>query len=74
MHLWEGLSVYRTLAQSRRKARGVPFLGQHVAILDVPDDGPIRYERTTRSSGHFTLWGDAEAIAACIVAVVPVNE
>jgi hypothetical protein len=74
LRLWDGISVYQRLAQARRKARGVPGLGRYIAILDIPEGSHIRYERTSRSSGHFTLWGDAEAIAACLVTVVLVDE
>lgn len=34
--------------------------------------GEIRAERTTNSLGHYTLWGDAVAILAFVVAVRPV--
>lgn len=57
--LQDGLSVYATLAQARRKARASPALGSYVATLDIPDDAHVIYERTLTSSGHHTLWGDA---------------
>ena len=74
IRLRTGISVYGTENQARRKALDYPFLGRYLAVLDVPEGGSLRFERTTRSRGHHTLWGDPDAIAACVVAVVPVIE
>jgi hypothetical protein len=71
--LWEGLSVYATESQARRKARGMPALGGFIAAVDLPERGPIRYERTLRSSGHHTVWGDAALLLSRVVSVVPVE-
>ena len=64
-----GISVYATENQARRKALDYPHLGQQIAVLDIPDEGPNRFERTTRSRGHHTLWGDAAEIRSCVLAV-----
>ncbi len=73
LRLHDGLSVYATLAQARRKAKAFPVLGGYIAVLRVDDDGPITCERTLQSSsGHHTLWGDAEALLGCVEAVVAV--
>jgi hypothetical protein len=69
-----GVSMYGTENQARRKAVDYPHLGRYIAVLDVPGEGPLRIERTTRSRGHHTLWGDPRAILACLVAVIPVSE
>ena len=71
--LWDGLSVYATLAQAQRKARQSPMIGAYVAELRLPDDVTIRVERTTREAGHHTVWGPAERILACVVEVVPAD-
>jgi hypothetical protein len=72
--LYEGLSVYATLAQARRKARDLPVLGDYVAELRIADDALIRVERTLRSSrGHHTVWGDPEDLLHSVVAVVAVE-
>jgi hypothetical protein len=68
-----GLSMYRTLAQARRKARAFPFLGGFISTVPIPSDAPFQVERTTASAGHHTVWGDAEALLACVVAVQPVT-
>jgi hypothetical protein len=72
LRLWDGLSVYATLAQARRKARGAPYLGRYVATLRIPDRAPARLERT-RGPGHHTLWADPAAALGWVVAVVPVD-
>ena len=55
--LWTGISVYRSLRQAQDKAFDYPALGRYVATMDVPDEAPIRAERTLSSRGHYTLWG-----------------
>lgn len=68
--LWSGISVYATEAQARRQALAYPFLGPYLARLEIPDTGPIRFERTTRSRGHYTLWGEPGALLACVVVTI----
>src|SRR5438067_2493507 len=70
--LESGLSMYRTLAQARRKARAFPFLGRFVATVRIPTGQSFVTERTTASAGHFTVWGNPQALLAYVVAVDPV--
>jgi hypothetical protein len=73
LHVWDGISVYRTLAQAQRKARDYPFLGQFIAELDVDIDVPqIRVEKTY-GRGHHTLWGPAATLLRLVVRVTPVS-
>lgn len=72
--LWQGLSVYDTEARARKKAIKVPLLGTHIARLEFPDEGIIRYERTMSSAGHYTLWGSPEDLRRAVINVVPVRE
>lgn len=67
--VWDGLSVYSTLSQARRKRRMSPGIGVFIAVLRVPTDGSVRYERTLGGDGHHTVWGDPAALLA-LVAVV----
>lgn len=64
-----GVSVYATLPQARRRARSrqEPF----VAEVYIPDSGPIVFRRTGSGRGHFTLWGDSDALLASVVDVQP---
>jgi hypothetical protein len=71
--LWQGISVYATEAQARRKGRASPRLGRYIARIELPDDSPVVFERTTTSSGRYTLWGDPSVILACVTDVVPVG-
>ncbi len=70
--LRQGISVNATEAQARRRARGMPRLGRYIAELTIPADSPIRFERTTKSAGHYTLWGDPATLMGCVRRVVPV--
>jgi hypothetical protein len=66
--------VFNTEDRARQKATRWPWSGGFVAALDIPDEegGAIRYERTTESRGHYTLWGRPEALLARVVRVVEV--
>jgi len=44
------------------------------AALDLPNDPQVRSERTGSRAGHDTVWGDADALRACVAWVVPVEE
>lgn len=72
LRLWDGISMYDSEGRARRKARDFPWLGSYIAAVDVPETGELRYERTTSSRGHYTLWGDPSTLRAMIAAVVPV--
>ena len=70
--VWDGISVYSTLNQARRKQRVSPVLGSYIAILRVPTDGMIRFARTLGGDGHHTLWGEPAHLRSLVVAVMPV--
>src|SRR5688572_26719769 len=69
--LWDGLSAYATLAQASRKARQSPMIGAFIAELRIAPNRSIRFERTTRESGHHTLWGTPSELLASVTTVVP---
>ena len=70
--LFDGISVFATEGQARRKALDYPILGDHVARIELPDDSSVRIERTTTSRGHHTIWGEPALLLSCVVSVVPV--
>jgi hypothetical protein len=83
---WQGFSVFATEAQARRKARGIPVLGTAIAELDIPSaalewpegdlfarDPPFYVERSLKSSGHYTMWGDPSVLLKRVQSVVPVD-
>jgi hypothetical protein len=71
--LRSGVSIFDSEDRARQRATRWPWLGGYIAELDLPDDGgPIRYERTTDSRGHYTAWGRPEDLVGRVVRVVRV--
>ena len=71
--VWDGLSVFSTLSQARRRQRVSPILGSYIAVLRVPADGSIRFMRTPGGDGHHTIWGQASVLRSLEVPVEPVE-
>ncbi|MGH2560337.1 MAG: hypothetical protein ACRDJH_14845 [Thermomicrobiales bacterium] len=71
--LWEGVSVYDQRRYARRMALRAPHLGHFLAELHLPADAPILAERTTKSHGHYTLWGDPAFLLGCVVDIMPTS-
>lgn len=69
---WEGISVTSTLGAARVLAARAPSLGRFIAILELDENGPIRFAQTGRASEHYDLWGEPGEILATVVRVVPV--
>jgi hypothetical protein len=67
--VWDGLSVFSTLSQARRKQRTSPGIGSYIAVLRVPTDGSVRIERTLRDAGHHTIWAEAALLLKWVVSV-----
>ncbi|MGI8854188.1 MAG: hypothetical protein ACR2JW_00425 [Thermomicrobiales bacterium] len=69
--LWDGLSMYATEAQARATAAAYPRRGwRAVAAVDLPDDGRFRI-RKTLGPGHYTVWGEAADLLACVMEYNP---
>jgi hypothetical protein len=71
--VWDGLSVYSTLNQARRKQRASPMLGSYIAVLRVPVDGSIRFQRSLGGDGHHTIWASARVLWDLEVFVEPME-
>src|SRR5438067_383396 len=70
--LLDGISMYSTLAQARRKAKTSPRLGTFVAEVQIPIGAAgVRVERTL-GPGHRTVWAQAGSLAAWVISIVPV--
>lgn len=69
--VWDGLSVYSTLSQARRKRRVSPAIGNFIAVLAVPTGATLRVERTLGGDGHHTIWGEPTALLALVVSIEP---
>jgi hypothetical protein len=50
-----------------------PHLGHVLAEIHLPSNAPILVERTTKSHGHYTLWGDPAFLLGCVVTITPVS-
>src|SRR5262245_43486234 len=72
LRLWNGLSVFDQESRARQKAREMPYLGRYIAELRVLEGDPLRYQRTLRTPGHYTLWGSADVILSRVVGVAPI--
>jgi hypothetical protein len=59
MDLWFGLSMFDSEAAARQTAIRYPLIGEFIAAVEIQETDPIRVERTTQRSGHFTAWGEA---------------
>ncbi len=69
--LWDGLSMYATEAQARATADAYPRRGwRAVAAVALPDGGRFRI-RKTLGPGHYTVWGDAADLLACVIEYTP---
>jgi hypothetical protein len=55
----------------RRMALSNPELGAFIAVIRVDDDGPVTWEKTTKRRDHYTLWGTAAQVLACVVRIIP---
>jgi hypothetical protein len=71
LRLWDGISMYQTESQARRKARLRPSLGRYLAAVELPEAGTIRVERTTGSEGHYTVCAEATVLLRQVRSVVP---
>ena len=73
-HIYDGLSVSSNIASAGYTAKRYPRTGAFIAILDVPDDGRFVIEQTTPTLTHYTIWGDAAAVMACMTTIVSLEE
>ena len=67
---WKGISVQDSVQGARRLARRSRF-GSDCAVMRLPDFGPVRIEKT-HGTGHWTLWGEPQAMLDTVVEVVNV--
>ena len=77
---WEGFSVFETLVQARRLAaersarartKGFARPEESIAEMTISPDSPITYERSFRSEGHHTVWGDPDECLTRVTGVFP---
>lgn len=54
LRLYDGISMFSTEQRARNKALDLR-LGNHIAAVKLPDNAPVRWERTLSSRGHPTI-------------------
>jgi hypothetical protein len=70
---WRGLSVFDSVEAARVMLVRVPrFPLRRLAWLEVPDDAPVRVEKTF-GPGHYTIWGDPQVLLDAVVSVVQIE-
>ena len=70
---WRGLSVFDSLGAACAMLLRVPrFPLRLVAGLDLPDEVPVRIEKTF-GPVHYTLWGEPQVLLDAVVAVVQIE-
>jgi hypothetical protein len=70
--LWWGVSVYDSERGARKTAQRRAHLGRYVAQLEIPDDAPVRVERTGHGVGHHTVWAEPATLLAYVAEVSPI--
>jgi hypothetical protein len=65
-----GISVTSTLEAARALAARAPNLGRFIAVLELAEDGPVRFAQTGRAPEHYDLWGEPRDVLAAVVRVV----
>ena len=64
----KGVSMFDSLEQARRQARGKPWLGDaHIAEIVFPADR-FQFEKSG-GRGHYTVWGNAHDILGYVTRV-----
>jgi hypothetical protein len=73
-HIWTGISVYDSEEAARAQANyWWPKIGAYIARLEIPVDASILVKQTTDDRSHFTLWGTAQELRACVSSIVSVR-
>ena len=70
--LHEGVSSWDNLAKARLKAAKYSH-GDYIAELDMTRDPSLLYVQTTSDPDHYTISGEPERMADCVVCVHPLE-
>lgn len=71
--IWEGVSVYSSLARAEHRARTLRPPCPWIAVLQIPVRGPVAHEKTLRDPAHFTLWGEPRALLNCVASLLEIE-
>ena len=67
----DGISVWETLQAAQQNAARYRRIGRFIARLDIPDESPMRIEKTFANPAHYTIWAEPRALLHCVSLVVP---
>jgi hypothetical protein len=70
---WRGISVWETLQQASAVARVHTMAGRYAARLVIPAGAAVRYQRTFRAEGHYTLWTVPATLLSYVVDVLSID-
>ncbi|MGB3306431.1 MAG: hypothetical protein WBA63_09630 [Thermomicrobiales bacterium] len=65
--LWQGVSCWETEEQAREMQAGVLRRMRYIAVLEIAHDGNIRFERTGKSDGHYTIWATPAEMVSSVI-------
>jgi hypothetical protein len=69
---YEALSHWDTLEKMRHVCRTWPKIGNYIAELHIPENGPIELKQEG-DPGHWNAWGEPEAFLQYVTTVHPVE-
>ncbi len=69
---WSGISCFATEVQLRSHEKYF-HAATAIAVIEVTDECDVRVERTTKSRGHHTVWGEPERILSLVIELIPLR-
>lgn len=70
---WRAASMFSTLEAAESLSRRAPARGAWIAVVDLLEDGSVRWAQQGRSRDHYNVWAPAETLRRCVVRVVRVG-
>lgn len=67
---WRAVSMYSTLEEAEALSHEAPAKGDWVAVLDLPEDGNVRWERQGQNPNHYNVWAEPELLRSYVVDVL----
>jgi hypothetical protein len=71
---WWGLSVFSTEEAATQRSDDSPWLGRHIATIEIPLNAQVRIQQTGRNPYHFTIWAPAEHLLRWIIFIRPLDD
>jgi hypothetical protein len=66
---WRGVSHYVTRTAAFAKTDDSPWLGDYVAVVELPSNSAARVEQTGRDLHHVTIWAEADDLLSWVISV-----